>query len=133
MKSLPILLICIAAMLVLTACGDNETNYPIGDGGWFIAIDVGRIPNGVTEYPILVDVEVEILNLDNGNPAADGSLVRLRVTPGSFDNDLPEIEKTLVDGQTTATLVISSPGSYDLEVEYPEGDSCATTCFSVGL
>jgi hypothetical protein len=52
---------------------------------------------------------------------------------GTFANGLDEIELETVEGRATAELEIAWPGTYEVEVVYPEQSCSATAVLSVGL
>ncbi len=134
MRILLIALFCVSTGLLLIGCDDGcGCDLPRIGRDWFIEIDLGSIPDNITEYPILVDVGVRVRSLENGDPPADGFVVALSISPGAFDNGLPEIELPLVNGRASATMRIGFAGVYELTVR-PQGQETSTvTTFNVGL
>lgn len=134
MKSMLIILGCFAAGLLLSGCsGGSGCDLPTGVRDWLIEVDLGHIPQQVSEYPFFVDVHVQVQSLENGQTPPDGLLVHFSISPGSFSNGQTEIERPLVNGRQSATLKIDAAGSYDLTVAIDEDVRTVHTSFTVGL
>jgi hypothetical protein len=99
---------------------------------WIIEIDSEPVPDPITEYPIFIDVGVTVRSLENGAPAPDGLIVTLNVSPGSFVGGESEVERSLVDGGTAATLQVDAPGSYRLSVTIEGQVRTASVIINVG-
>jgi len=121
------------SILLLGGCGDDALDYPAGDGGWQLFLKIGDIPRTFVEYPLLIDLKGELVNLDSGTFAADGTVIVFGTSGGSFGNGLAEIEKTTSGGVATASLQVQKPGTYEVSVEYPELMVGTTVTFTVGL
>jgi hypothetical protein len=83
---------------------------------WIIEIDAAPVPDPINGYPVFIDVSVEVRSLENGSPAPDGLIVTLTVSPGSFVGGGSQVERSLVEGGTSATIEADAPGSYRLSV-----------------
>jgi len=83
---------------------------------WIVEIDAAPVPDPITEYPILIGVNVRVRSLENDGPAPDGLIVNLSVSPGSFVGGESELERSLVNGRTSATIQVDAPGSYRFSV-----------------
>jgi len=68
----------------------------------------------------------------NGSPAPDGLIVDLRVSPGSFVGGESEIEQSLLNKRTSATIQISAPGSYWFSVTVKGEGRTASVLINVG-
>lgn len=124
----------LGALLALTVgCGDNGISYPIDDGGWQIGVTLGEIPPRIYEVPVLISVQADVINLTDGERPPDGSSVVFNTTGGSYPNGLTEIQLGTVEGRAVTELEIQTPGTYRVEIEYPQGSCTVITEFSVGL
>jgi len=122
-----------ALMLLTMGCSDNEITYPIGEGGWEIGVDLGVIPPRINDVPVLISIQADVINLTDGQRPPDGSVLVFTTSGGSFVNGLTEIELGTVDGTVVTDLEIRSPGTYELEIEFPQGSCTVLAEFSVGL
>jgi len=122
-----------ALVLLTMGCSDNEISYPTGDGGWQIGVDLGVIPPRINDVPVLISIQADVINLTNGDRPTDGSVLIFTTSGGSFVNGLTEIEFGTVDGRVITELEIRLPGTYDLEVEFPQGSCTVSAVFSIGL
>ncbi len=122
-----------ALVLLTLGCSDNEISYPTGDGGWQIGISLGEIPPRIYDVPVLVSIQADVINLTNGDRPPDGSVLVFTASGGSFPNGLTEIELATLDGRVVTELEIQSPGTYQVEIEYPQESCTVLTEFSVGL
>ncbi len=122
-----------ALVLLTMGCSDNEISYPTGDGGWQIGISLGLIPPRMTDVPVFISIQADVINLTDGHRPADGSVVVFKSSGGSFVNGLAEIELATLDGRAVTELEIPLPGTYEVTVEYPEESCTAVATFSVGL
>jgi len=120
-------------VLLTVGCSDNEISYPIGDGGWQIGITLGEIPPRIDDVPVSISIQADVINLSNGNRPPDGSPLVFTSSGGSFVNDETEIELSTVNGRTVTELVIAIPGTYRVEVEYPQEACIVVFEFTVGL
>jgi hypothetical protein len=100
---------------------------------WIVEIDSSPVPDPITEYPIFVDVSVEVRSLENGTPAPDGHIVTLKVSPGSFIGGVSEVERSLVGGGTSATIQADGPGSYRFSVTTEGGGRTSWIIIDIGL
>jgi hypothetical protein len=91
-------------------------DLPRGVHDWIIEIDAAPVPDPINGYPVFIDVSVEVRSVENGSPAPDGLIVTLTVSPGSFVGGGSQVERSLVDGGTSATIEAVAPGSYRLSV-----------------
>ncbi len=122
-----------ALVLLTLGCSDNEISYPTGDGGWQIGIDLGEIPPRIHDVPVLVSIQADVINLTNGDRPPDGSVLVFTTSGGSFPNGLTEIELATLNGRVVTELEIQLPGTYQVEIEYPQESCTVLTEFSVGL
>lgn len=128
------IVIAFGALVLLTmGCSDNEISYPTGNGGWQIGIDLGVIPPRINDVPVLISIQADVINLTNGDRPPDGSVLVFIASGGSFVNGLTEIELGTVDGRVITELEIQLPGTYELEVEFPQESCTVSAVFSVGL
>lgn len=124
----------LGALLLLTlGCSDNEISYPTGNGGWQIGIDLGEIPPRINDVPVLISIQADVINLTDGDRPPDGSVLVFTASGGSFANGLTEIELGTVDGRVVTELEIQLPGTYELEVEFPQESCTVLAVFSIGL
>lgn len=107
-------------------------DLPRASNDWIIEIDAGLVPDPVTEYPIFIDVDVEVRSLENGGPAPDGLVVTLTVSPGRFIGGGSEVERSLVEGGTSATIQADAPGSYRFSVTVEGQGRTAWIVINVG-
>lgn len=129
------LILVLAAVAPGTGCdsdGCSCCDLPRGVNDWIIEIDAAPVPDPITGYPILIDVDVEVRSLENGTPAPDGLVVTLTVSPGSFVDGEPVVERFLVDGGTSATVQADAPGSYRVSVTVPGAERTAWITIDVG-
>jgi len=124
--------IAVTAFLLL-GCGDGDPNYPIGDGGWHLKLDVGRFPDNVEDYPLFITIEAQLIDLSTGADPPDGTVLVFRASDGTFENGLPDVEMSTVGGRAETTFRADHPGRYEVSVEYPVASSTAVTTFTVGL
>jgi len=122
-----------ALVLLTMGCSDNGIDYPVGEGGWQIGVDLGVIPPRINDVPVLISIRADVINLTDGERPADGSILIFTSSGGAFDNGLTEIELGTVDGTVVTDLEIRSPGRYEVEIEFPQGSCTVLTEFSVGL
>lgn len=120
-------------LIVTMGCSDNEISYPTGDGGWQIGLSLGLIPPRMTDIPVYISIQADVINLTDGHRPADGSVVVFTSSGGWFVNGLAEIELATLDGRVVTELEIPLPGTYEVTVEYPQESCVAATTFSVGL
>jgi hypothetical protein len=64
--------------------------------------------------------------------ASDGLTVTLTVSPGSFVGGESAIERSLMDGRTSATIQADAPGSYRLAVTVEDAGRTAWVTIDVG-
>lgn len=122
------------ALLALTVgCGDSGISYPIDDGGWQIGVTLGEIPPRLYDASVLISVQADVINFTDGERPPDGSPVVFNTSGGSYPNGLTEIELGTVEGRAITELEIQLPGTYQVEIEYPQGSCTVITEFSVGL
>lgn len=107
-------------------------DLPRAVNDWIIEIDPAPIPDPITEYPIFIDVNVEVRSLENGTPASDGLIVTLTVSPGAFVGGGSEIQRSLLDGGTSATIQADGPGRYQLAVAVEDAGRTAWITIDVG-
>ena len=122
-----------ALVLLTLGCSDNEISYPIGDGGWQIGLALGEIPPRIYDVPVLISIQADVINLTNGNRPPDGDILIFTASGGSFPNGLTEIELATLNGRVVTELEIQLPGTYEVEVEYPQEFCTVLAVFSVGL
>jgi len=120
-------------LLAVSGCSDGEISYPTGNGGWQVAIGLSEIPPRIADVPVFIEVRGDAINLDNGDRPPDGSVLVFSSSGGLFDNSLTQIELETSDGWAIAQLKIDLPGTYEVEVAYPEQSCSAVSVFSVGL
>jgi hypothetical protein len=126
--------LCVSlAVGLLVGCNDSEPGFPVGDGGWQLFLKIGEYPDVSVEYPIVIDLESHLLNLETGEDAPDGTLIVFRTSIGTFPNGQSEIELPTAEGCTTTMLNATRPGRYEITVEYPQGDASTTTTINVDL
>jgi hypothetical protein len=99
---------------------------------WIVEIHSAPMPDPITDYPIFIEVGVEVRSLENGTPAPDGLRVTLTVSPGAFVDGGSEIQRTLVDSGTSATIQADGPGSYQLAVTVEDAGRTAWITINVG-
>jgi hypothetical protein len=133
MKQRMIVAVLGALVLLTVGCADNEISYPIGDGGWQIGITLGVIPPKIDEPPVSISIQADVINFSNGNRAPDGSVLVFTASGGSFVNGLTEIDLSTVNGRAITELEIWIPGTYQVEVEYPQESCTAVFEFTIGL
>lgn len=120
-------------MLLTLGCSDNTISYPIGDGGWQIGITLAGFPPRVDDLPVFISIQIDVVNLTDGQRPGDGSIVVVTSSGGSFVNGLAEIELGTLNGRVVTELEISRPGTYEVTAEYPQ-EACTTAVeFSIGL
>jgi hypothetical protein len=122
-------------MLVATGCDDGCEccNYPRQAHDWVVDVFVGSIPEPVPAYPFDLEVMVEVRSLENGNPAPDGVVVHLSISPGSFVSGESVLEVSTVSGRATAIVRIPEAGVYELSVRPGSDAQTVRTTFEVGL
>ena len=98
-----------------------------------IGIDLGVIPPRIYDVPVLISIQADVINLTNGDRPPDGSVLVFIASGGSFVNGLTEIELGTVDGRVITELEIQLPGTYELEVEFPQESCTVSAVFSIGL
>jgi hypothetical protein len=133
MRRARLALIVAAALIVIGGCSDNEITYPTGDGGWQVGLTLSEIPPTINDVPVAISVQGDAINLTTGARSPDGDILVFRTTGGTFPNESSEIELATIDGTAVTELVIELPGSYEVEVEYPDGSCSASWVFSIGL
>jgi hypothetical protein len=123
------------AVLALLApgCSDNEIDFPTGNGGWQIGLTLGVIPPRVGDVPVLVSIRADVINLTDGRRPADGAAVVFTSSGGAFPNGDPEIDLTTSAGRAETELLIRLPGTYRVEVEFPQESCTAAAEFTIGL
>lgn len=136
--TLPVFLVALAALaaaLAAAGCGGgcDCCDLPHGQQDWSVEFTVGAIPDPVPEYPVDVDVVIEVRSLENGVPAPDGFQVGLSVAPGSFIDGRTEFNAALVGGGIAVTVLAPEAGVYEVTVVLPNEARTARTSFSVGL
>jgi hypothetical protein len=119
--------------LVTVSCSDSGITYPTGAGGWQVAISLSEIPPWIDDVPVSVAIQGDAINLSNGERPRDGAVLVFSASGGSFNNGLTEIELESFGGRAVAELEIVLPGTYEVEVAYPEQSCSAVAVFSVGL
>ena len=72
-------------------------------------------------------------SLTNGDRPPDGSVLVFTASGGSFVNGLTEMEPGTVDGRVVTELEIQLPGTYELEIEFPQESCTVLAEFTVGL
>lgn len=130
------LVVALSTLSPLIGCdggGCPCCDLPRAVNDWIIEIDFAPIPNPITEYPIFINVSVEVRSLENGTPAPDGQVVILNVSPGSFISGESEVERSLVGGGTSATIRADGPGSYRFSVTAEGGGRTSWIIIDVGL
>jgi hypothetical protein len=128
------LIAVLGALILLTlGCSDSEISYPVGEGGWEIGLDLGEIPPRIYDVPVTISIQADVINLTDGDRPTDGSVLIFTTSGGSFVNGLTEIEFGTIDGRVITELEIQLPGTYDLEVEFPQGSCTVSAVFSIGL
>ncbi len=120
-------------LLLAMGCSDSGITYPTGDDGWQIGLDLGEIPPRIYDVPVLISIQADVINLTNGDRPLDGSVLVFTASGGSFVNGLTEIELGTVDGRVVTELEIRLPGTYELEVEFPQESCTVLAVFSIGL
>ena len=133
MKQRMIVAVLGALVLLTVGCSDNEISYPTGDGSWQIGITLGVIPPRIDDVPVSISIQADVINLSNGNRPPDGAVLLFTSSGGSFVNGETEIELGTVNGRTITELEIEIPGTYRVEVEYPQESCTAVFEFSIGL
>ena len=133
MKNSIALIVLGAALLLSTGCSDSGITYPTGDGGWQVGISLSEIPPRIDDVPVFIEVQGDAINLTDGDRPPDGDVLVFSASGGAFANDLTEIELETVGGRAVAELRISLPGTYEVEVSYPEHSCSAISVFSIGL
>lgn len=133
MKRTTLLLAITATAVVILGCSDNEITFPTGAGGWQVGLTLSEIPPTIADVPVTISVRGDAINLTTGARSPDGDILVFRATGGTFPNGSTEIELSTVDGNAVTELVIDSPGTYEVEVEYPGGSCSASWVFSIGL
>ncbi len=113
------LLVALTALAPVTGCDDG--GCPCCD-----------LPRELNDWPVFIEVAVEVRSLENGTPAPDGQTVTLTVSPGAFVGGGSEIVRALVDGRTTATIRAEAPGSYRFAVTVDGAVRTAWTLIDVG-
>ena len=84
---------CVVLSLVaLSGCDESTPTFPIGDGGWQVVLEIGRIPNPVDEYPVFIEIEAQVINLTDGRRPSDGAILLFETSAGTYENGLNEIE-----------------------------------------
>jgi len=107
-------------------------DLPRGVHDWMIEIHLAPIPDPITEVPVFIEFTVEVRSLENGTPAPDGLIVTLTVSPGSFVGGESEIERSLLNGGTSATIRADGPGTYRLAVTAGDDGRTAWATINVG-
>ncbi len=129
------LIVAVASLAPLIGCGGDDCpccDLPRAVHDWIIEIDPAPIPVPITEYPIFIEVGIEVRSLENGTLASDGLTVTLTVSPGSFVGGGSEIERPLINGRTSATVQADAPGSYLLAVTVEDAGRTAWVTIDVG-
>ncbi|MCU0305598.1 MAG: hypothetical protein MUC56_16205 [Thermoanaerobaculales bacterium] len=119
--------------LLAPGCSDNEIDFPTGNGGWQIGLTLGVIPPRVGDVPVLVSIRADVINLTDGRRPADGAAVAFSSSGGAFPNGEPEIELVTSAGHAITELLIALPGTYRVEVAYPDESCTAAAEFTIGL
>jgi hypothetical protein len=130
------LVVAMATLAPVIGCdggGCPCCDLPHVQNDWIIEIHSSPVPDPITEYPVLVDVRVEVRSLENGTPAPDGQIATLTVSPGSFIGGQSVVERSLADGGATATIQADAPGSYRLSVTVEGAARTAWILIDVGL
>ena len=133
MKPTVILIAVFAVLLLTIGCSDNQISYPTGDGGWQIGITLSEFFPTIDVIPVVVRIRADVINLTDGNRPADGSVLVFMSSGGTFVNGLTEIELSTLDGWAETELEIQLPGTYEVEVAYPQESCSVVTVFSIGL
>lgn len=124
-----------AALLSQAGCSDEDCgccDLPAATRDWLIEITLGPIPDDIVAYPVFVDVWVKVRSLENGDPATDGLILTMTVSPGAFVGGGTTVERPLQRGGASATIRAEGPGSYRLTASM-EGDArTVSTTFSIG-
>jgi hypothetical protein len=125
---------CVVLSLVaLSGCDESTPTFPIGDGGWQVVLEIGRIPNPVDEYPVFIEIEAQVINLTDGRRPSDGAILLFETSAGTYENGLNEIEIGMQDGVAGATLQVDQPGRYEVSAEYVEESTTVSTTIRVGF
>ena len=126
--------LCLAVTAsVLVGCNDSGPSYPVGDGGWYLVLSTGRIPNTPNEYPVFISIEAQAVDLTTGARPADGTPLVFSASDGTFQNGLSEIELGMVEGSAETDLQIDHAGMYEVTVDFPEQSCSAVTTFTIGF
>ncbi len=136
MRNVPTVVVGFVMLVLLAGCGGDGgcgCDLPQRGRDWFIDITFSHIPDEIAEYPFFVNVGVQITNVETGSPAPDGLLVKLSISPGSFDNGQPEIQRTLINGRVSATVQADDAGVYELGILFVDESVTANKAFSIGL
>jgi hypothetical protein len=133
MKTRTIVMIAATAMLAVCGCGDSDITYPTGNGGWQVGLTLSRIPPRMPDGPVLIEVRGDAIDLTTGARPPDGDILVFCTSGGTFPNESNEIELATVDGRAVTELVIELPGTYEVEVRYPDRLAAASAVFSIGL
>jgi len=81
----------------------------------------------------VVRIRADVINLTDGSRSADGSVLVFTASGGTFVNGLSEIAFSTLDGWAETELDIQLPGTYEVEVAYPQESCSVVTVFSIGL
>jgi hypothetical protein len=134
MRTALIALVVAVAMLVVSGCADDaEITYPTGDGGWQVGITLSEIPPRILEVPVVIEIKGDAINLTDGARSPDGDILVFCSSGGTFPNGMSDIELATIGGRAVTELVIESPGTYEVEVKYPDEMVSASVEFSIGL
>jgi len=120
-------------ILSLTACNDGGPDYPIGEGGWFVSLEVGRIPNAGEGFPVSINIDAQAINLSDGSRPTDGSVLRFESSGGSFENGEAQIDIGMRSGAGGSVLQLDRPGRYEISAEYLDESCVTSTIIDVGI
>jgi hypothetical protein len=129
-----IALMAATVIVVGSGCSDDSgITYPTGNGGWQVGLTLSEIPPRMGDVPVIIEVQGDAINLTTGARSPDGAVLVFCSSGGSYPNGSSEIELGTVDGRAVTELVISLPGTYEVEVTYPDEMASASAVFSIGL
>lgn len=129
--------ICVGASLLFVSCGGGDggcgCDVPRRTQEWLVEIDYTGIPAEVVEYPFFVEATVHVSNIENGTPAADGTVVTLSISPGSFEDGATETNLPTAIGRVVVRIQVDAAGRYTLTVSLPGESSSVSSVFNIGV